>query len=492
MKKIISLILCILIFTTLLTGCSSAELGYINLLQDLMEEEVIEFTGNYEVTFPEKAQLSFKGYLDTKNEKDMYADITFDLTVPTEEINIKNGRFIFTNKKTYISTNLMREILKSSEDETYLTIYDKTLSGYKYLSIDNSDEDWKEYLDSIKSTKEFTKRDKVDAILSLFDGFSSDMITGNKNGYTITINKDTVIKCIDNFVVFIDIYKEELFDGITEFVASNYNLIINDLLLSDSAVPSKEDIIAQMNEEKEEFITDINTFVSEYNNGLKEEIPNILYQLGNLEITETSNHIGNTYSFDTNGSISYQYPSYANSIYDGEEEIFVDGMTMETIDIKIKGELDITRVGSVIRKDFESDGIEQFYDFFEAENMTDLNYKKAYPATKMVISWSEEDNYAFTETINELEKTDYDNLNYVMKDDRIYLPLRAIAEEFGETIEWDHYYQRAYAIKNNVKFDMTGILVDGTTMVKIRDFEKLGYTVDYYSEYGQNVATITR
>ena len=39
---------------------------------------------------------------------------------------------------------------------------------------------------------------------------------------------------------------------------------------------------------------------------------------------------------------------------------------------------------------------------------------------------------------------------------------------------------------------MTGILVDGTTMVKIRDFEKLGYTIDFYSEYGQNVATITR
>lgn len=479
-------------FTTLLTGCSSAELGYINLLQDLMEEEVIEFTGNYEVAFPEKAQLSFKGYLDTKNEKDLYADITFNLSVPTEEINIKNGRFIFTNKKTYISTNLMREILKSSEDETYLNIYDKTLSGYKYLSIDNSDEDWKEYLDSVKSTKEFTKRDKVDAILSLFDSFSSDMITGNRNGYTITIDKNTVVKCIDNFVIFLNQNKEKLFDGITEFVASNYNLIINDLLYLDSAVPSKEEIITHINTEKEEFITEVNSFVSEYNNGLKEEIAYSISEFGNFEIVETANHIGNTYSFDTNGSISYQYPSYANSIYDGEEEIFVDGMTMETVDINIKGELDITRVGSVIRKDFENDGMEQFYDLFEAENMTDSNYKKAYPATKMVISWSEEDNYAFTETVNVLGKTDYDSLNYVMKDDRIYLPLRAIAEEFGETIEWDHYLQRAYAIKNNVKFDMTGILVDGTTMVKIRDFEKLGYTVDYYSEYGQNVATITR
>ena len=479
-------------FTTLLTGCSSAELGYVNLLQDLMEEEVIEVTGNYEVTFPEKATLSFKGYLDTKNEKDMYADITFNLSVPTEEIDIKNGRFIFTNKKTYISTNLMREILKSQEDETYLAIYDKTLSGYNYLSIDNSNEDMKEYIDYIKSSKEFTKKDKTDAILNLFDNFSSDMITGNRNGYTITIDKNTVTKCIDNFVIFLDQNKEKLFDDITEFIASNYNLIINDLLYLDSDVPSKEEIITHMNSEKEEFLAEVNTFIEEYNNGLKEEIAYSISEFGNFEITETANHIGHMYSFDTNGSISYQYPSYANSIYDGEEEIFVDGMTMETVNINLKGELNITRVGSVIRKDFEDDGIEEFYDLFEAENMTDLNYKKTYPAKEMVISWSEEDNYAFAETINELGRTDYDNYNYVMRDDRIYLPLRAIAEEFGETIEWDHYYQRAYAIKNNVKFDMTGILVDGTTMVKIRDFEKLGYTIDFYSEYGQNVATITR
>ena len=479
-------------FTTVLTGCSSAELGYINLLQDLMEEEVIEFNGNYEVSFPEKATLSFKGYLDTRNEKDMYADITFDLSVPTEEINIKNGRFIFTNKKTYISTNLMREILKSYEDETYLAIYDKTLSGYKYLSIDNSNEDIKEYIDYIKSSKEFTKKEKTDAIISLFENFSSDMITGNKNGYTITIDKNTVTKCIDNFVIFLDQNKEKLFDDITEFIASNYNLIINDLLYLDSDVPSKEEIITHMNSEKEEFLAEVNTFIEEYNNGLKEEIAYSISEFGNFKITETASHIGNMYSFDTNGSISYQYPSYANSIYDGEEEIFVDGMTMETVNINLKGELNITRVGSVIRKDFEDDGIEEFYDLFEAENMTDLNYKKTYPAKEMVISWSEEDNYAFAETVNELGRTDYDNYNYVMRDDRIYLPLRAIAEEFGETIEWDHYYQRAYAIKNNVKFDMTGILVDGTTMVKIRDFEKLGYTIDFYSEYGQNVATITR
>lgn len=479
-------------FTTVLTGCSSAELGYINLLQDLMEEEAIEFNGNYEVSFPEKATLSFKGYLDTRNEKDMYADITFDLSVPTEEINIKNGRFIFTNKKTYISTNLMREILKSYEDETYLVIYDKTLSGYKYLSIDNSNEDWKEYVDTVKFSKEFSKREKTDAIISLFENFSSDMITGNKNGYTITIDKNTVTKCIDNFVIFLDQNKEKLFDGITEFIASNYNLIINDLLYLESDVPSKEQIISDINAEKEEFLAEVNSFIEEYNNGLKEEIVYSISEFGNFKITETASHIGNMYSFDTNGSISYQYPSYANSIYDGEEEIFVDGMTMETVNINLKGELNITRVGSVIRKDFEDDGIEEFYDLFEAENMTDLNYKKTYPAKEMVISWSEEDNYAFAETVNELGRTDYDNYNYVMRDDRIYLPLRAIAEEFGETIEWDHYYQRAYAIKNNVKFDMTGILVDGTTMVKIRDFEKLGYTIDFHSEYGQNVATITR
>ena len=39
---------------------------------------------------------------------------------------------------------------------------------------------------------------------------------------------------------------------------------------------------------------------------------------------------------------------------------------------------------------------------------------------------------------------------------------------------------------------MTGVLIDSRTMIKIRDFEKLGYKIDYIQVDGLSTATITK
>ena len=51
-------------------------------------------------------------------------------------------------------------------------------------------------------------------------------------------------------------------------------------------------------------------------------------------------------------------------------------------------------------------------------------------------------------------------------------------------------------VHNNLnleKIDVTGIIYDGTTYVRVRDFEKLGYAVNYEeNEWGDKIATIIK
>lgn len=73
----------------------------------------------------------------------------------------------------------------------------------------------------------------------------------------------------------------------------------------------------------------------------------------------------------------------------------------------------------------------------------------------------------------------------------MYLPMRKICERLGEIVDWDPVLGRAYVVRGEEKIDMTGVLKEGKTFIKIRDFEKLGYLVDYYEdEDGKPWATL--
>jgi len=64
-------------------------------------------------------------------------------------------------------------------------------------------------------------------------------------------------------------------------------------------------------------------------------------------------------------------------------------------------------------------------------------------------------------------------------DGSMYLPMRRICERFGEVVDWDAVNGKAYVVRGEEKIDMTGVIIGDKTFIKIRDFEKLGYLVDY-------------
>lgn len=71
------------------------------------------------------------------------------------------------------------------------------------------------------------------------------------------------------------------------------------------------------------------------------------------------------------------------------------------------------------------------------------------------------------------------------ENDSIYIPLRGAAEYLGEEVMWDDTTQEAYILRDGEEIHMDGVLYkpdnafEDMWYVKVRDFEKLGYTVDY-------------
>lgn len=70
-------------------------------------------------------------------------------------------------------------------------------------------------------------------------------------------------------------------------------------------------------------------------------------------------------------------------------------------------------------------------------------------------------------------------VDYEVNENSSYLPLRFISEALGEKVEWNQKDQKAYILQGDKKVAMTGRVVNNRTYVKVRDFEKLGYRVNY-------------
>ncbi len=75
--------------------------------------------------------------------------------------------------------------------------------------------------------------------------------------------------------------------------------------------------------------------------------------------------------------------------------------------------------------------------------------------------------------------SDFNWSELMVENGRAYLPLRVIAEALGEEVGWENSTKTPYVVQAGKRIDMKGRLQDSTAFVGIRDFEKLGYTVNY-------------
>jgi len=82
-----------------------------------------------------------------------------------------------------------------------------------------------------------------------------------------------------------------------------------------------------------------------------------------------------------------------------------------------------------------------------------------------------------------------------MKEGRIYIPFEDIFETLVEKEQW--YWSaennRAYfLLSDGQEFYMEGLTINGEAMIRVKDFEKLGFTVEYIQDEDFSLARIIK
>lgn len=136
----------------------------------------------------------------------------------------------------------------------------------------------------------------------------------------------------------------------------------------------------------------------------------------------------------------------------------------------------------------------------DVERAADILENKHNPVKEASLSWWNGSEYLQTMVAYERAKVSpfgsgkSEMAPYLLKESRLYVPMRSISEGFGEQVTWDQKAKKAYVVRDGKQIEMTGIIQDGRTYIKVVDFEKLGYKVsyEYDKEWKEHTARISR
>lgn len=470
MKKIISAILVGLMLITSLAGCGVNELGYLNLSREISSLTQYGFDNLTSVKVAKEftkeeynVDFEIKGEVNMENLKDLYG--TMDFKFKVNDIGVENPISIkFLNNKVYISKNAVIELIKYEKmlnnTEEYGKIaevlYNNDLKDIDYIVEDLSEEFAEIPDEEIPYTEVYDYA--YEYLTKAFKGFDTKLIKKINKGYSFELTPESTLEFVESLVGYLSKNKEAVFNETINYI-ENVSMILGEEISKEE----KDEIIAELEGSRQDFYDFVDEAVL------------FMEESNELELA-TSMFDDSIIKMDlVKEKDSYKQVIDAEIVY---EDVSM-GKVLSTTIIRPKDVEKVPVSGNTITLE------EMEKAYTKAEN-------KVNPVQKVELRWYA-DSYDAEVTKYRLGgNTDWDYQPFTIIEGRIYLPLRYIGESFGEEVDWDNISKKAYVIRGLEKIDMTGVLVDSRTMVKIRDFEKLGYKIDYIQDDGQSIATIIK
>lgn len=463
---------------------------------------VSEFVGDSEMAksivmelkaFDKDGQLNrvaVSGLIDKKSD---YAHMTIeytdytkeDKTNPSESLNLVYDTGVLYLSAGSMPTYMMKdgnkdsnfvmkaydEVFKSHENE-HLVVIDKN-----EIERDVPDRQIDNMSVAIETfNNEFiSKLARLDAV--------NNIVKINRNTLTIKVNPQTLVEYLKGIAKYLN-------DNPTVFslaIDKSVNSLIgnNNIVVLGENTYTKEEVLLQAENAKSSFAQFVESFYSE------------LYTVQSTTTCENDNCVERSTLADE--ILAAEGSALDVTIKKTNKELDVNGKLVLN-----NSDEDVTLDIMAHSKDVTGYTKKSVKIFGTLEDgMAQLNkaYNKYDPITTISVEWRDYDsntgNFAnvFMQRFNEdgsLKTQDFESYQIYAIDGRIYLPMRALCEAMGEIVEWDQATAKAYVVRDNEKIEMTGIIKEGSTYIKVRDFEKLGYTVEYSSLYGLQMATIQK
>lgn len=499
LKKVFSVLMILCLSLTCFTGCGKSDIEYLNLLEEISNLEEFEIISDSEIVLSEelkiilkdnllnesdvmlsdfgKLNLSIKGLVDSKNHYiNLFLKLKDDKDVFNNETELfitEGGIFIskesllnlyslYLNASTVFSDLMISDIIENVSNNFSTVDYICLDTTNVFVLLDASNE--------LYDNLEYENKAVIDFVKTLMNmdydkSLDISMVKQNNKSYTFEVKAENIKDILITYISFLN-------DKLP--IIEKYLLSEDYLISVFGDYSSNEEMIENVKEYKNttihlmESLQDFYDYVIDYFND------------------KDNNKEYNEYIESIKGSKYINILSKKDNVYNSEEILLWVLGGIKQIEVNTKS--------SIIVKDIEPKIISGGF----IEDFITTAEKVSYmvnPAEIIECQWIANSNREIDDIYLEVarkEGTEDLVTNYVLRDGRLYLPLRKICETFGEEVSWDNINSKAYIVRGNEKIHMTGIVVNGSTFVRIRDFEKLNYDIKYEEGSMVNIVVITK
>lgn len=502
LAALLATLMCILAFT----GCSKAELNYLQMGVDMVQGmKVAQTKGTTTVTMDFDALDKFmqdtaktmggsgvvlgenriKGketvQLDYVMTMDMeHMNFVFDVNAKHKGNTYDFGKLYYGVEGMYISSqtlqgvyDLMKATMQPYQDnymfsEAYAKDFKAALAKQEYICIYNL-KDLGIPDAQLQAMTAPVSNDIYKAVFDLyqnaFSGFSTDMVKEIPNGFGIEANGEQVGQLLVSMLDYMMKNPEPVLNAFEEYMVAASELSG----VTGQELEDVKTVFAQMK-------TQVDTFRQTMTQA-KDMVAAVLQQ------TAVKNALQ---GFSYKAEITNNHGVYTTT------EDYVMGDVC-----KITTKATTQAVTSAVTLPTNAVNLDTF-----GKTMSDL-VEKYNPIVGIDAMWvladeSQEANVSMKRKDTDLlfHADAMMALSYVVEDGRVYFPLREMCDTLGISLAWDKDTKTvsAYAGKENadkaVKLETK--LVDSVSYVGVRELEKLGYTITYTNTDGVHEATITK
>ena len=472
-KKLAAIVMALMLSVTMMAGCSETDMGYWNLYMEASKVKSATLSGDYTFEINPEALGAFgTGQVNIKMEMtgsviqaddDVYADLTIkyginDAKMPQQLSIFMDNNAMYMPVKDIVDIavfglkygegmsqqmcdKVKAALLKELTGKDYLLVADFAAlmmeSGMGGIPMTDLTAKSYEYLDVL-----------TDSFNKMLKGFESGMTKKTTDGYVFEMTPDNTLAFADRLVDHISKNKKTIFNELINIVKATEGFYEG----NDEMKEMLAEAIIEMASDEQGFNEGLDYVISMYK-GLSD------FDREALKLSLKGSYLKHT--------ISKSGAAYTDSIdclinYKGEKVVSLKGKSKTTPATVTKKAIDAKNPITME----------------ELTDVVDKAIRQANPAKEITITWDNGSDWVWM-SVELVEGSDWGSATSNIENGTMYLPMRQICEWFGEEVVWDSAAKKAYIVRGDVKTDMTGKIVDNKTLIKIRDFEKLGYTVTY-------------
>ena len=493
-KKVIAAFAAMMLVVASLAGCSASDAGFASLYMEVSGLKSIALSGDMEMEInPDamyyymhdedstvKMKLSFSGDIIVENPSDMYLDLEIKYGINSKDTPNKASLRVYNNVlympvSDYIDAHLESQKLSGVSDKMitkFKTAITEATGEYDYVILgDMSDMYQMSSFSGVSMTELMEDQEALRSIIvsslkDMFSGLETGMTSVVPGGYSLEVTPEKAVGFVDKFVNYVSDNRDAIYKG--------YVKLARELQKYDEFAFIEDIDEATDREAFDEAIDDMTYYYAQ--SDWDKEYAKLLFK-GSYLNTSVTKH-GKEYAEDIDMNLRYR----------GDQMLKMKGNFTATVKDDIKHEA-VSTENPVLMDDLDEQigMIERAINYVKSAELKWWNRSYGYSDTSPIRSLYAE--------LTLVEGSDWDYADCIDDYGTIYLPMRQVCEWFDEEVGWDNETKTAYVVRGGEKIDMTGRLEYKTMFVKVRDFEKLGYKIDYVhdtSDFYEHKVTIVR